>query len=249
MAQQKSILKLKGTIGGITFYKSKDGYLAREKGGVDASRIANDPGFARTRENGAEFANAASAGKLLRDAVRVLGKNASDGRVTSRLTQVMAQVKNMDEANVRGERSVAEGLTKAEAKLLLKGFNFNVNSVLGSVLYKPYQVDTATGQISIASLSPRNDISIPSGATHVIIKCGLASVDFETGVSEIGVSEAVRITTDAEDQPLLINPATIPALPGTRFFLLSIDFVQSVNNVDYSLNNNAYNVLAIVEVV
>ena len=49
MAQQKSILKLKGTIGGITFYKSKDGYLAREKGGVDASRIANDPGFARTR--------------------------------------------------------------------------------------------------------------------------------------------------------------------------------------------------------
>jgi DNA replication protein DnaC len=26
MTQQKSILKLKGTIGGITFYKSKDGY-------------------------------------------------------------------------------------------------------------------------------------------------------------------------------------------------------------------------------
>ncbi len=32
MAQQKSILKLRGTIGGISFYKSKDGYLAREKG-------------------------------------------------------------------------------------------------------------------------------------------------------------------------------------------------------------------------
>lgn len=63
MAQQKSILKLKGTIGGITFYKSKDGYLGSGKGrSVDASRIANDPGFARTRENGAEFANAASAG-------------------------------------------------------------------------------------------------------------------------------------------------------------------------------------------
>ena len=26
MAQQKSILKLRGTIGGISFYKSKDGY-------------------------------------------------------------------------------------------------------------------------------------------------------------------------------------------------------------------------------
>lgn len=73
MAQQKSIIKLRGTIGGISFYKSKDGYLAREKGGVDGSRIASDPAFARTRENGAEFSNSASAGKLLRDTIRVLG--------------------------------------------------------------------------------------------------------------------------------------------------------------------------------
>jgi len=31
MARQKGIIKLDGTIGGITFYKSQDGYLAREK--------------------------------------------------------------------------------------------------------------------------------------------------------------------------------------------------------------------------
>jgi len=96
MVQQKSILKLRGTIGGISFYKSKDGYLAREKGGVDASWIANDLGFARTRENGAEFGNSDSAGKLLRNAVRVLGKDASVGRVTAKLTQIMSQIKNMD---------------------------------------------------------------------------------------------------------------------------------------------------------
>jgi hypothetical protein len=39
MAQQKGIIKLDGTIGGITFYKSKDGYLAREKGGVSAKEL------------------------------------------------------------------------------------------------------------------------------------------------------------------------------------------------------------------
>jgi hypothetical protein len=48
MARQKGLIKLDGTIGGITFYKSKDGYLAREKGGVCADRIANDPNFQRT---------------------------------------------------------------------------------------------------------------------------------------------------------------------------------------------------------
>ncbi len=69
MARQKGIIKLKGTIGDLSFYKTQDGHLAREKGGVDASRIANDPTFVRTRENGAEFGSAASSGKLLRDAL------------------------------------------------------------------------------------------------------------------------------------------------------------------------------------
>lgn len=249
MAQQKSILKLKGTIGGVTFYKSKnDGYLAREKGGVDASRIANDPGFARTRENGAEFGNAASAGKLLRDAMRALAKDASDGRVTARVTQIMAQIKNMDEANARGERSAAEGMAKDEAKALLIGFNFNVNAALGTVLYKAFEVDAATGEIKIAALTPQKDISLPSGASHIILKSGFASINFLTGESEMIVSEPLRLAVGAEAQAVSLKPATVPAIEGTHFMLLSIDFVQSVNNADYSLNNNAYNVLAIVSV-
>jgi len=248
MARQKSILKLQGTIGGISFYKSRDGYLAREKGGVDASRIANDPGFARTRENGAEFGNSATSGKLLRDAVRALGKDASDGRVTSRLTQIMAQIKNMDEANARGERHVGEGMAKEEAKALLLGFNFNVNAALGTVFYKAFEVDTETGEIKIAELNPQKDISLPSGASHIILKSGFASINFLTGESEMIVSAPVRLAVNAEVQAVSLKPATVPALEGTNFILLSIDFIQEVNNVDYSLNNNAYNVLAIVSV-
>ncbi|MGV8944939.1 MAG: hypothetical protein ACOH1N_00795 [Lutibacter sp.] len=45
MARQTGIIKLKGTIGDISFYKTSDGHLAREKGGIDKSRIANDPAF------------------------------------------------------------------------------------------------------------------------------------------------------------------------------------------------------------
>jgi hypothetical protein len=55
---------LKGTIGDITFYKIKDGHLARKKGGIDASRIASDLAFQRTRENGSEFGRAGKQGKL-----------------------------------------------------------------------------------------------------------------------------------------------------------------------------------------
>ena len=41
MAKQKGIIKLEGTIGDITFYKSPDGFLAKGKGGIPAARIAD----------------------------------------------------------------------------------------------------------------------------------------------------------------------------------------------------------------
>src|SRR5690554_7680512 len=87
MARQKRIIKLTGKIGDLSFYKSKDGYLAREKGGVDGERIKKDPAFARTRENGSEFGLAATSGKTLRDAFRPLMMRAADNRITSRLTR------------------------------------------------------------------------------------------------------------------------------------------------------------------
>jgi hypothetical protein len=36
MARQKGIIKLRGSIGDITFYKTRDGHMALEKGGIDA---------------------------------------------------------------------------------------------------------------------------------------------------------------------------------------------------------------------
>lgn len=248
MARQKSIIKLQGTIGDISFYKSKDGYLAREKGGVDASRIASDPAFARTRENGAEFGTSASAGKLLRDTIRVLGKNASDSRVTARLTKIMSQIKNLDEANERGERNIAEGLETEAGKALLKGFNFNRNAVLGSVLYAPYELDSATGEVKINSINTQEQINYPQGATHVIFKSAFAVVDFANGVSAMEVSAPVRLKIDATDQSVAVAPVEIPQIEGTKFILLCIEFIQEVNGADYSLKNGAHNALAIIEV-
>jgi hypothetical protein len=152
MARQKGIIKLKGTIGDISFYRTQDGHLAREKWGVDASRIANDPAFARTRENGAEFGASAGSGKLLRDAFRNMMMTASDGRVTARLTKVMSDVKNSDLTSARGSRVVGVGILTPEGKAFLKGFNFNIRAILGGVLFKPYAIALATGEVTIVIL-------------------------------------------------------------------------------------------------
>lgn len=66
MAKQNGFLKVEGTLGDISFYKSKDRFLIRAKGGVSKERIMSDPAFKRTRENGTEFGMVAAANKLLR---------------------------------------------------------------------------------------------------------------------------------------------------------------------------------------
>ena len=249
MARQKSIIKLDGTIGGITFYKSKDGYLAREKGGVSADRIKNDPAFQRTRENGSEFGRAGTAGKVLRNSIRALLQNASDSRMVSRLTQHMVKVIQMDETNPRGQRNVIDG----EAELLL-GFEFNLNGKLGNTLYAPVTatLDRASGEasIGIASFVPNADIAAPGGTTHFKVVAAGMEVDFENETFNTSSSESTVMAWDntATTAIQLENPLTANSTQ-PLFLVLGVEFYQEVNGEKYPLKNGAYNALQIIKVV
>lgn len=248
MARQKGIIKLKGTIGDISFYKTQDGHLAREKGGVDASRIANDPAFIRTRENGAEFGSSAGSGKLLRGALRPMLMTASDNRVTARMTKLMTNIKNLDAISVRGKRAVGVAIALPTAKALLKGFNFNNKAILGSILFKPYAVTLATGVITINGLVPINDIAFPVGATHISVKGSWAKVDFTNNVSDVKYSNVVNLPINAISTNVILTPTAAAVGAGTNLFVLQIEFFQMVNAVQYSLKNGSYNASSVVEV-
>ncbi len=249
MARQKGIVRFEGTLDNLTFYKTQDGHLVKTKSGVSATRIATDPKFKRTRENGSEFGSSASAGKLLRKAVRSLMLTASDNRITSRVTQVMSIIKNFDTTSIRGQRNVAVGLATSGAKGELKDFNFNMNAVLGSILFKPYTVNTTTGHIDIAGLVPAKDISFPNGATHVTIKGAWAKIDFAAHTTDIEFTNAVNLVIDSTTSPVNLVPTAVPVGTGVNFFLLAVEFFQQVNGVQYVLSNGAYNALSIINVV
>lgn len=248
MAKQTGLIKIEGTLDQLTFYKTSDGDLVRMKGGVSGDRIANDPVFARTRENGSEFGMAAMGGKILRDAIRPMLLNGADKRVTSRLTQVMTVIKNYDNTSVRGERNIVEGLADAAAKEYLKGFNFNERAILGSVLYKPYSVNTANGVVTIGNLVPINDIAFPDGATHVSLLSAFAKIDFATRTNEVAYSPELNLAIDGTSTNVTLTPVGPPIIAGFGFYLLQIKFFQEVNGVQYSLKNGAYNSLALVDV-
>lgn len=248
MARQKGIIKLDGTIGDITFYKSQDGYLAREKGGVPADRIANDPAFQRTRENGAEFGRAGKAGKILRTAIRAMLQNASDSKMVSRLTTEMVKVIQADVTNTRGQRNVIDG----EAELL-QGFEFNISGKLGTTLYAPYTatIDRVTGELSVSipAFVPLNMIAAPGGATHFKIVSAGAEIDFEneTFVMDSSASAVLPWDTTATAVLNLTNNVTANSTD-PLFLVLGIEFYQEVNGSQYPLKNGAYNALALVKV-
>jgi hypothetical protein len=248
MARQKGIIKLKGTIGDITFYKTKDGHLAREKGGVDASRIANDPAFQRTRENGSEFGRAGKAGKTLRTALRTLLLNSADSRMVSRLTQTMVKVIQADLVNERGLRNVIDG----EAELLV-GFEFNIGGKLGTTLFAPFvgAIDRVMGEITVdlASFIPANMIAAPSGTTHFKIISAGAEIDFEAEVFVTTNSETAILPWDMTPTVAInhLNAVT-PNSTKPLFLALGVEFYQEVNGRMYPLKNGSYNPLALVQV-
>lgn len=248
MAKQRGIIKIEGTLGDITFLKTQDGYLAKEKTHISAGRIASDAAFQRTRENNAEFGRAGKAGKLLRNAVRTLLQNAKDGRVTSRLTKEMMRVIKADATSTRGQRNVIDGETE-----LLQGFEFNNRAVLSTTLYVKYTaaINRVTGalDVSIPAFIPANEIVAPDGATHFKLVTAGAEIDFsnETFVDAADQSPVLPWNTDPVAAFSLANPVTA-ASTVPLFVLLGIQFFQQVNGVNYSLKNGAYNALSVVAV-
>ena len=236
-------------MGGVSFYKtSQDGYLAREKGGVDAERIKNDPAFERTRENGAEFGRAGAAGKLLRTALRTLIINSSDSRVASRLTREMVKVVQADITNPRGLRNVIDG----EAELLL-GFEFNEKGKLNRTFFAPYTttIDRPAGtlEVDIPAFIPGNMIAAPQGATHYKLTAAGLEIDFENGIYVINTSQTAEIELGPQTEAaVLLSNAVTPASTKPLFLAFGIEFYQEVNAQMYPLKNGAYNALALVAV-
>ena len=248
MARQKGIIKLKGTIGDITFYKTQDGHLAREKGGIDASRIKSDPAFQRTRENGSEFGRAGKAGKVLRTALRALLLNSADGRMVSRLTQQMVKVIQADLVNERGLRNVIDG----EAELLV-GFEFNIRGKLGTSLFAPFAgaIDRVTGNITVDldPFIPINMIAAPSGTSHYKIISAGAEIDFEAETFVVANSETAILPWDAVATVAISQINAVTAASTKPLFLaLGVEFYQQVNGQMYPLKNGAYNPLSLVQV-
>lgn len=247
MAKQESPFPLSGNIGKLSFFKQRDGtFMARTKGGPSANRIKTDPTFKRTRENGAEFGNAGSAGKIIRRAFNSMLKDVKDGTMTRRLVTILMKALKADATHDRGLRTVQSGNLS-----LIEGFQFNNASPLGAILKvaSTATIDRPTGQcsVAIASFVPGSVIAAPDGATHYKILASAAEIDFTKEINASNVQSTAELPLD-ENPTAAINLQPTVAANSTNPLVLTagIVFYQLLGGKFYVLSG--FNAMQIVKV-
>jgi len=226
MDHQINLLKMIGTLNGLSFLHTKHGGFFRRKGGASRNQIKTKPAFARTREINKEFGEISRAGKWIRTSLRPITGTESDDLVVSRMVKQLALVIKTDTTNLHGDRKVGFGLLTADGKAHLQGFNFNINSELRNVLKCNYLVDVESGVVSIPDFVTKNQLHFPVTATHCSIESGWSEIDFVSGQFNYSISPAVSLAKDLTKQSIVLTPAQSPTGNGILFVRLKGTFLQ-----------------------
>ncbi|MBT1702899.1 hypothetical protein [Chryseosolibacter indicus] len=195
MSKQIGLIKLKGNMGGISFFQSEGKHLAKMSNGPDKEKIANDPRFERTRENNTEFGGSAMVSKAMRRAFAPV-IHMADARFTSRLTGIFKEINSKGDG-VRGKRDI----TLSEHQIQLANLEFNINRSF-TTLFTATFAATSTAQRASASITVdevlmKKSAKGPEGSTHVLF------------------TQALGVVSDyAYDENLKRYAALAPALDG-----------------------------------
>jgi hypothetical protein len=249
LAKQEGHMQTRGTLNGLNYYRAADGtFKVRRRAKFDGQRLLTDPTFEMVRQNMSEFRKTANAGKVLRDELGTTLRNVADGTITARLFSVISKIVKSDPVSLRGQRSAMKG-----NQSLLKGFEFNSKSSLGSVLIAKFvsTIDRVTGQVVLAipAIIPANNIFWPAGATHCKISSVGVALDFETGQSESAGAFTANIPFGRVEVPA-INLVSQLEANSTKVLIhaVGIEFLMITNGVEYPMQNKAFNSMGIVEV-
>jgi hypothetical protein len=222
--------------------------MAQKKKSVMARRIETDPNFDRVRENIAEFKKAGKAAKLLLDAVRSIGITAKDRTLFPRLSAGMREVLNTDSINDRGLRTVVNGNMQ-----LIKGFEFNLNSLLASVLNtQPVAtIDRVSGtlKVDMPAFVPRKQLIGPFKATHFKLGCAAAEIDFAAGTfATVSATTADLPYDNVQTEAISLSNTVTAGSTKWLVIALGVQFSEQVNNKFYQLYNGKFNALSLVAV-
>jgi len=208
MAIQDSFIKIKGSLGGLTFYEKDGKSLIKTTSGVSKERIMTDPKYKRTRENMVEFGASAKIGKSFRAGFVSIRKAVGDNVLAGRVTGMMKQINKIG-IGVRGQRT----FDIVANKQLIEGFEFHSKLKLNSVFFAPYNspsidVNRSVIDLTIPDFHTGDFINAPEGATHfqLLLSANVLS-NLEYDVSE---KEYKFVNPDENEKNVITYSSEIP---------------------------------------
>jgi hypothetical protein len=240
MPRQKSVLKLQGTLDGLTYYQSEGKHLVRRKSSLDRNRVLTDPKFGRTRENFQEFQHVSTSGKMIRQALQQSFSTVASPRIHLLMNSLLSRIIKLDTVNERGQRTIAEGLATPEGRALLTKFSLNHQVPFDQIVRVNPTVDPTTGIITINGLVPLEMIAAPPGATHVGFQSEWTRLDLATGAFDTVVTTATPVPLDTSLHNIILQRTAAPQGSGLVLIAFTVRFFQSLNDNLYPLNDGSY---------
>lgn len=230
MAEQKGIIQIDGTIGGINFYFRKGKPVLRKSGGgFNAKAIKTKDSMVRVRENGSEFGNASRVKRLLRLSVEESLLYFTDGTLHGRMMQLMQEIKTMDLISERGKRSVWQGLQTSEGKRAFCAFLFTPKQPIFTLLGGLPLADSFGQSCDFGNLI-FNEQAFKSIITHLQLHYFV--VDYDEADLKFVSYSAEKVMLSVANLPVNLPPFVVENLPSTysiRVAYLGVQFYQNIN--------------------
>jgi len=232
MAKQTGTIKLKGTIGDINYYESKNGgHLARAAGGGFQKGSKHKESMVRAMENASEFGRCSKTKKVFRISLAPFLCVRKDGELHGRMMQLFTKLKDVDSVNKRGERRVGRGMETSKGRQLLKDFAFTPSCTITEVLAASLNFDFDSRTLSVTNFDIKN-VGFPVGATHMALTLGLLHFDFDT--LDYRLKNSVPLYMDKGYGATSFEMNTdLPEVDGTAVAVLGVKFYQKVESTYY----------------
>ncbi|SFU53455.1 hypothetical protein SAMN05216480_10696 [Pustulibacterium marinum] len=229
MAKNQGIIRLRGSIDGVTYSEGQNGRTSRSRSNLDKDKMEGNSNFDYIRLLQQELSLYSKYGALLRSGVKLELNRVKATRGVQRLNKILNQVKNLDTTSPLGSRNVTNGLSGNAGKALLHGFDFYGRSSVYDVFETPFAIDEATGVLTITDLVPADAVIKPSAATHLQFRLVVMNLDGPELLEEHSSSNSVYLPFDDTTTTVTLTPTSLPTGGQTRFYVLQILFYLEVN--------------------
>ncbi len=229
MAKNQGIVRLRGSIDGVTYTEGLNGRLSRSKSSLNKSKMDANPKYDTLRLLQSELGAFSKFGSLLRSGIKPELARIKPYRGVQRLNKVLNQLKNEDTENRMGQRVVTTCLKTPRGKWMLTGFDFYGKTSVYSLLAKEFTINTATGTASIFDFVPMYDVIAPKSATHVSLRLIAMCLDENDMAVVAHRSEELYLPLTDAELDLTLTPSSPIVATTFCFYVVQVVFYNEIN--------------------